>query len=91
MALDQLAQHGDAVECGFQPNTETEFMAEVFLSGKSACRCRIWLGGLHSSDGISYAQGQWHHGSNACNEILDAAVRAAYRNHLGCAYASYKV
>ncbi|WP_324778806.1 toll/interleukin-1 receptor domain-containing protein [Thiobacillus sedimenti] len=69
-ALDQLAQQDDAVECDFQPNTATEFMAEVFLRGKSACRCRIWLGGLHSSDGISYAEGQWHHGSNACNEIL---------------------
>ncbi|UPK26562.1 toll/interleukin-1 receptor domain-containing protein [Bradyrhizobium sp. 195] len=55
-ALDQLAQHGDAVECDFQPNTATEFMAEVFLSGKSACRCRIWLGGMHSNDGISYAK-----------------------------------
>ena len=72
-ALDQLAQHSDPVECDFQPNTATEFMAEVFLSGKSACRCRIWLGGMHSSDGISYAEGQWHHGSNACNEILSVS------------------
>jgi hypothetical protein len=72
-ALDQLAQHGEAVECDFQSNTATEFMAEVFLSGKSACRCRIWLGGMHSSDGISYAEGQWHHGSNACNEILSVS------------------
>ena len=38
-ALDQLAQRSDPVECDFQPNTATEFMAEVFLSGKSACRC----------------------------------------------------
>ena len=72
-ALDQLAQHGDAVESDFQPNTATEFMAEVFLSGKSVCRCRIWLGGMHSTDGISYAEGQWHHGSNACNEILSVS------------------
>ncbi len=72
-ALDQLAQHSDAVECDFQSNTSTEFMAEVFLNGKSACRCRIWLGGMHSSDGISYAEGQWHHGSNACNDILSVA------------------
>ena len=28
-ALEQLAQHSDAVECDFQPNTATEFMAEV--------------------------------------------------------------
>jgi hypothetical protein len=72
-ALDQLAQHSDALECDLQPNTATEFMAEVFLNGKSVCRCRIWLGGMHSSDGISYAEGQWHHGSNACNEILSVS------------------
>lgn len=23
----------------------------------------------NTSDGISYAEGQWHYGSNACNEI----------------------
>jgi hypothetical protein len=69
-ALEQLAQHSDALECDFQMNTATEFMAEVFLNGKSACRCRVWLGGMLSSDGISYAEGQWNHGSNACNEIL---------------------
>lgn len=72
-ALDQLAQHSDALECDFQPNTATEFMAEVFANGKSACRCRIWLGGMLSSDGISYSEGQWHHGSNACNEILSVS------------------
>jgi hypothetical protein len=72
-ALDQLAQQSEAVECDFQPNTATEFMAEVFLSGKSVCRCRIWLGGMHSSDGISYAEGQLHHGSSACNEILSVS------------------
>ena len=47
--------------------------ADLFLSGKSACLCRIWLGGMLSSDGISYAEGQWHHESNACNEILSVS------------------
>jgi hypothetical protein len=27
----------------------------------------------HSSDGISYAEGQLHHVSNACNEILSVS------------------
>ena len=68
--LDQLAHHSDALECDFQPNTATEFSAEVFLHGKSSGRCRIWLGALYAENNISYAEGQWHHGSNACNEIL---------------------
>jgi hypothetical protein len=68
-SLDTLARHSASVECDFQPNTATEFMAEVFLNGKSASRCRVWLGGMHSSDGISYAEGR-HFSENACNEIL---------------------
>jgi hypothetical protein len=72
-ALDHLAQRGDAVEWDLQLNTATEFTAEAFLHGKSTCRCRVWLGGMHSSDSISYAEGQWHYESNACNEILSVS------------------
>ncbi|MDI3563457.1 toll/interleukin-1 receptor domain-containing protein [Bradyrhizobium sp. Arg816] len=68
--LNELADHSDAIECDFQSSSMTGFSAEVFLHGKSACRCRLWLGGLSSPDGISYAEGQAHFGTNACNEIL---------------------
>jgi TIR domain len=73
LALDHLAQHSDAVEWNLQPNAATDFTAEVFLHGKSTCRCRVWLGGMHSSDGISYAEGQWHYETNACNEMLSVS------------------
>jgi TIR domain len=69
-ALDELSRHSDIVECDFQSNTATEFTAEIFLNGKSTCRCRVWQGGMLSSDGISYAEGQTHYGTNSCNEIL---------------------
>lgn len=67
--LEQLAQHNQAIECDFQPNTATEFTAEIFVHGKSTCRCRVWLGGMLSNDGISYAEGQ-SYSNNACNEML---------------------
>lgn len=72
-ALEGLAAHSDAVEYDFQQSTATEFTAEIFLNGKSTCRCRIWLGGMVSSDGISYAEGQHHYNTNACNEIISIA------------------
>jgi hypothetical protein len=72
-ALGQLAQHGETIECDLQPNTASDFTAEVFLHGKSTCRCRVWLGGMHSSNGISYAEGQWHYETNACNEMLSVS------------------
>ena len=72
-ALEKLRQHSDEVECDFQPNTATEFIAEVFMGGRSVCRCRIWQGGMFSSDGISYAEGHLCQTGNACNEILSAS------------------
>jgi hypothetical protein len=69
--LDQLARQSDAIECDFQLNMATDFTAEVFVNGQSRCHCRVWQGGLHSPNGISYAEGSsLYHGTNACNEIL---------------------
>ncbi|MHC2437421.1 toll/interleukin-1 receptor domain-containing protein [Bradyrhizobium sp. USDA 4451] len=68
--LKELAEQTGSVECDFQRDTSTEFEAEVFLDGKSVCRCRVWFGGMLSNDGISYAEGQTRYVNNACNEIL---------------------
>jgi hypothetical protein len=68
--LNDLARQNESIETDFQPNTPTEFSAEVFVDGRSRCRCRIWLGGMFSEDGISYAEGRLHAGSNACHEVL---------------------
>jgi TIR domain len=69
-ALVDTAQSNDSLECDFQPNTATEFTAEIFQNGSSACRCRIWQGGMLSIDGISYAEGHSHYGGNSFNESL---------------------
>ena len=66
--LDEFGVGNDAVECDFQPNTAADFTAEVFVDGKTCCRCRIWQGGLVSSDGISYAEGNSIPGTNTNNE-----------------------
>jgi TIR domain len=68
--LDQLGARNDGIECEFQPSNATDFTAEVFVNGKTRCRCRIWQGGIASSDGISYYEGQSFHGTNATNEVL---------------------
>jgi len=73
--LNQLAAQDGAIECDFQLNTANDFTAEVFVNGKTRCRCRIWLGGLVSSDSISYAEGNTIHGTNATNEILSIRDR----------------
>ena len=67
-SLVELEVLHDAIECDFDRRSRTEFTAEVFLRGKSVCRCRVWQGGLHSGDGISYAEGRLS--GNAVNEML---------------------
>jgi TIR domain len=68
--LNQLAQRNEAIDCDFQLSAATDFEAEIFLQGKSACRCRVWMGGMVSSDGIAYAEGLVRYNRDACNETL---------------------
>ncbi|SPP92768.1 toll/interleukin-1 receptor domain-containing protein [Bradyrhizobium vignae] len=67
-SLAELAGSEDAVEFDFDRRSSVEFTAEVFLRGKSICRCRIWQGGPISGEGISYAEGSLS--GNATNEML---------------------
>ena len=68
--LNELARRNTALECDFESTTATEFAAEIFLNGSSACWCKIWLGSMFSTDGVSYSEGRHNYGRNACNEIL---------------------
>jgi TIR domain len=70
-SLAELSVAEEAVDCELERRSTAEFTAEIFLHGKSACRCRIWQGALPSSDGISYAEGRTS--GNATNEMLAIA------------------
>ncbi len=68
--LDRLDAEHQEIESDFQLNTATDFTAEVFVNGKSRCSCRIWQGGLHSNEGISYTEGDLFHERSSWNEML---------------------
>jgi hypothetical protein len=68
--LIALGQSDAAIEHDYELNTTSEFTSEVFFRGKTVCRCRIWRGGLHSQNNISYAEGSTAQMGNASNEIL---------------------
>ncbi len=68
--LTALGRRDAVIEHDFELNTATEFTAEIFVHGKSICRCRVWRGGLHSQNGISYAEGATFSTGGGCNEIL---------------------
>jgi hypothetical protein len=70
-SMDELSAAEQAVDCDFERRSTAEFAAEIFLHGKSVCRCRLWQGGFLSSEGISYAEGRTSGG--AVNEVLGAS------------------
>jgi hypothetical protein len=69
-ALQALGKQTSGVEHDLTAISAIEFTAEIFLQGESVAVCRIWLGGMFSENGISYAEGRGHFGGNSCNEIL---------------------
>ena len=70
--LDTASREDAHIEADFQLKNEMDFTAEIFLNGKSASRCRIWKGGMHSENNICYSEG--HSCSDgSCNEIIALA------------------
>lgn len=67
--LQAVSQHESRIEFDFQLTTATDFRAELFLDGKSACIARIWMGGMHSDDNICFSEGR-QISPDSCNEIL---------------------
>lgn len=74
-ALQALGQQTSGVDYDLTATSAVELTAEIFLHGKSVAVCRIWLGGMFSENGISYAEGRGHFGGNSCNEVLTADSR----------------
>lgn len=89
--LQQVEQEEPMIQTDFQLATNTDFRAELFLNGKSKCICRIWQGGMLSSDGICYAEGRVH-SDNSCNEIISLAEggQLAFRAIMAMGHFSYE-
>ena len=52
-----------------------KFLATIYLRGEVANKCKIWIGGLSSSDSIAYQSGQsvTIEGDNSFNDMLSVA------------------
>lgn len=65
----QASEEQPRIHVDIEMRTNADLRAELFLDGKSKSRCRVWVGGMHSSDNICFAEGQ-HFSDNSCNEII---------------------
>ena len=72
--LGELAGDNPGVEFDLTLVDATKFTAEIFVGGQSRAHCKIWQGGMFSSEGISYAEGSSMLSENACNEVLTLAA-----------------
>lgn len=61
--LTQLKQHDNRIEIDMTKVTELKFIATVYLDGEIESQCKIWMGGMFGSSGISYAIG------NGCMDV----------------------
>ena len=87
-ALAELKKRQSEIDTDLVAASATEFSAEIFVRGKSKCKCRIWLGGMFGSNEIAYAEGTSISG-NAMNDSLSLTAdrgELAFRTLMGGAF-----
>jgi hypothetical protein len=73
-ALQELGRQYQEVETDFAEVHNFKFIATIYVRGEVANRCKIWIGGLSSSDSIAYQAGQFAmEGDNSFNDMLSMA------------------
>lgn len=87
--LEALKARYDFVETDIEFRGETNFVAEVFMHGRSECACHVWLGGAFSRDAISYYEGR-SFSDTAINEMLAVVNDALFLSAtMGSAFGQY--
>ena len=70
-ALSQLQTQYSEVETEFTDIHATKFIAKIYFLGEIKNQCKIWIGGLSTSDGISYSENRFNIDSdNSFNELI---------------------
>lgn len=70
-ALTELERNYQEVQSDFTEVHNFKFICTIYVRGEIASRCKIWLGGLMSSDSLAYQSGQFNIDSdNSFNDIL---------------------
>jgi len=73
-ALQELSRQYQEVETDFADVHNFKFLGTIYVRGEVANKCKIWIGGLSSSDSITYQAGQFAiEGDNSFNDMLSVA------------------
>lgn len=72
--LNEIEKRQQDVEADFLEVDNLRFVATIYVRGEIACRCKIWMGGLHSLDSILYQSGQCSiDNDNSFNDMLSVS------------------
>lgn len=73
-ALAELERNYQEVQTDFAEVHNFKFLCTIYVRGEVASRCKIWLGGLMTSDSIAYQSGQFNiESDNSLNDMLSVA------------------
>jgi hypothetical protein len=73
-ALQELSRQYQEVETDFVEVHNFKFIATIYVRGEVANKCKIWIGGLSSSDSIAYHAGLFAiEGDNSFSDMLSVA------------------
>jgi len=73
-ALRELSQHYHEIETDFEEVHNFKFIATIYVRGEVGNKCKIWIGGLSSSNSIAYQTGQFAiENDNSFNDMLSVA------------------
>ncbi|MBL1215619.1 MAG: TIR domain-containing protein [Ignavibacteriae bacterium] len=85
-ALEMIPTKVNDVETDYDEITKYKFVAKVYLKGALRNQCKIWIGGMMSSNSISYVQGGFDiHQDNSLNDSIsvEADLDSLYLKPLG--------
>ena len=69
--LAQLENHDASIETDMTKVNELKFVAKIYIDGEVKSQCKIVLGGMFGSNGISYSSNGYDiHDDNSCNDWL---------------------
>ena len=75
-ALTELERAYEEVQTDYMEIHNFKFICTIYVRGEVASRCKIWLGGLTSSDSIAYQTGEFSIDSdNSFNALLQVEDR----------------
>ena len=71
-ALKKMDEKYSEIETDFAEIHKFKFLCKIYINGELENQCKIWVGGLVSSDSIAYAEGKFDiNNDNSMNDFFN--------------------